>query len=366
MDVRLPEPLSFSGNVAENFRRFKQSFEIYMVASGKCEKEDKIKIALLLNLLGEEGLEVFNTLKLTEVQKSNYDTVLAELEQYLTPKRNVVYERFLFYKRKQEEGESFDHFLTDLKKLSQSCEFGAASNDSMIRDRIVLGINSKELQEKLLHMEDLNLNRAIRICRANELAKVQLREVQEQCSAEAVKVDQLNKGSKTGFQRAKVPAAEGGYQRDNRGGELYQCGRCGRKHGPRQCQAYGRRCQKCAQYGHFARFCKSTRGNVRLVKEVQEQEPNTDTEDEKDQAFLVCTIKVSEVKSNHEWMEKLVLNGVCPIQFKIDTGSQVNIISINVLKRLHDKTIPILNTKLILETFGGFFDNTCRSSILRL
>jgi len=58
-------------------------------------------------------LEVFNTLKLTEAQKSNYDTVLAELEQYLTPKRNVVYERFLFYKRKQEEGESFDPFLTD-------------------------------------------------------------------------------------------------------------------------------------------------------------------------------------------------------------------------------------------------------------
>lgn len=86
------------------------------------------------------------------------------------------------------------------------------------------------------------------------------------------------------------------------------------------------------------------------MKEVQEQEPNTDTEDEKDQTFLVCTIKVSEVKSNHEWMDKLVLNGVCPIQFKIDTGSQVNIISINVLKRLHDKTIPILNTKLILET----------------
>lgn len=54
---------------------------------------------------------------------------------------------------------------------------------------------------------------------------MQLKEVQEPCSAEAIKVDQLNK---TTFQRAKVLAAEYGYQRVNRGGELYLCGKCGR------------------------------------------------------------------------------------------------------------------------------------------
>lgn len=59
---QLPEPLSLQGNIAENWRRWKQRFELYMVASEKNEKSNEVKAAIFLHLAGPEALEVFNTL----------------------------------------------------------------------------------------------------------------------------------------------------------------------------------------------------------------------------------------------------------------------------------------------------------------
>ncbi|XP_035234278.1 uncharacterized protein LOC118206119 [Stegodyphus dumicola] len=141
---RPPQGLSFDGNVAENWRRFKQRFQIYMKASGNASKDSDVKVALFLNAAGEEAVEVFNTLNLSTGDQGNYEKVLERFEAFTTPRTNVVVERFLFNKRKQEEGELFDCFVTDLKKLVKSCEFGEQS-DSVIRDRIVLGVSDASL-----------------------------------------------------------------------------------------------------------------------------------------------------------------------------------------------------------------------------
>ena len=50
--------------------------------------------------------------------------ILAKFEQYTNPRKNVAYERHMFNKRVQGSTESIDAYLTDLKILSQSCEFG--------------------------------------------------------------------------------------------------------------------------------------------------------------------------------------------------------------------------------------------------
>ena len=42
-ETRLPGPLSLEGNIAENWRRFYQEFEIYMISAEKTEKKDEVK-----------------------------------------------------------------------------------------------------------------------------------------------------------------------------------------------------------------------------------------------------------------------------------------------------------------------------------
>ena len=56
-----PGALNLSGNLSENWRRFKQQFQIYLIATGIDQKEDKIKASTVLRVIGPEALELFNT-----------------------------------------------------------------------------------------------------------------------------------------------------------------------------------------------------------------------------------------------------------------------------------------------------------------
>ena len=61
-----PSALSFDGNTSENWRRFRQQYEIYLTASASEKKDDTVKIAILLNFAGEDAIEVpLNSLSVT-------------------------------------------------------------------------------------------------------------------------------------------------------------------------------------------------------------------------------------------------------------------------------------------------------------
>ena len=56
-----PSALVLTGNVAENWRRFKQQFEIYEIASGWARKDGKVRTTTLMDVAGSEALQVYNT-----------------------------------------------------------------------------------------------------------------------------------------------------------------------------------------------------------------------------------------------------------------------------------------------------------------
>lgn len=109
-------PLSFEGNVAENWRCFKQKFEIYLVATGYEEKSKKKKACILLNLAGEQAIEMYNTFTYNEGEsKEDIEVVVTKFEEQCNLKRNVTYERHVFNKRSQVSTETIDAFVTELR-----------------------------------------------------------------------------------------------------------------------------------------------------------------------------------------------------------------------------------------------------------
>ena len=99
---------------------------------------------------------------------------LKALEAYFKPKTNVVYERFLFNSATQSSEEGIDEFVNRLRKMASSCKYGALT-DEMIRDRIVIGVRDKDSKLRLLKEDELDLNKALSICRSNEAASKQLK-----------------------------------------------------------------------------------------------------------------------------------------------------------------------------------------------
>ena len=59
-----PEPLSFTGNVAQNWRDFAEQLQWFLEGTESTEKGDKAKIGIMLSYAGKEAREIYKTLPL--------------------------------------------------------------------------------------------------------------------------------------------------------------------------------------------------------------------------------------------------------------------------------------------------------------
>ncbi|GFO22430.1 polyprotein [Plakobranchus ocellatus] len=172
--------LHLEGNIAENWRKW------YLEASELDKKPKKQQKAILLHTKGPDTLELINTFTFSEEEGiDDISVIMQKFEEHCKPKGNLIYDRHQFLTKQQQEGESFDQFVTELKRLSADCEFRELK-DSLIRDRFVCGIHSAQLKERMLRDSDVTLVKAITLGRAEENAKQQLAEMRE-TKVEAVK-----------------------------------------------------------------------------------------------------------------------------------------------------------------------------------
>ena len=144
--MRIPPALNFEGNMKEKWTKWKQKFQHYLVASGLDSKSQERQVAVLLNVIGEEALEKYNTFGLSVEDNKNLQAVLTAFENYCSPKANETIDRHLFFSRQQQAGENFVNYLTELKTLSAPCGFGDL-RDSLIKDRIIGGVRDSELKK---------------------------------------------------------------------------------------------------------------------------------------------------------------------------------------------------------------------------
>ncbi|XP_036345642.1 uncharacterized protein LOC118754876, partial [Rhagoletis pomonella] len=176
--MKTPPPLTFDGNTKEKWKKWKQKFDLYMKATELDKKEEDRKVAVFLHVIGDEALEKYNTFGLSEADDKKLNAVIKAFEDFCSPKANETVERHVFFTRAQQSGENFTNYLTDLKTLSATCGFGHLK-DSLIKNRVVCGIRDSELRNRLLREENLDLDKCIQICRAVELADMQMKTIGE-------------------------------------------------------------------------------------------------------------------------------------------------------------------------------------------
>ena len=168
--VQPPESFTFSS--PEEWPKWARRFERFRSASGLSTKGEVVQVNTLLYSMGDEADDILRSFKLSSDELKKYDTVKAKFDQHFVKKRNVIFERAKFNMRKQEEGEPVDAFVTDLYALAEHCSFGAL-HDEMIRDRLVVGLLSARLSEKLQLDAEFTLEKAITQVRQAEAIKFQ-------------------------------------------------------------------------------------------------------------------------------------------------------------------------------------------------
>lgn len=158
--------------------RWKEEFLTYMKAIDGDRMGNERKKNILLHCLGSEGQAVFRNLPAVQEDLSSFEDVLAHMECRFKPTTSIALNRYTFYTRTQRETESFDDFLTALRALAISCNFGVIC-DEMIRNQIIVNVRSKRTQEQLWVLGNPNLHDTIATAKAFEQSARWMKTVEE-------------------------------------------------------------------------------------------------------------------------------------------------------------------------------------------
>ena len=132
----VPSAMVCKGDLTSNWEFFKQQWQDYEVATGLDQKSQAIRVATFRSVMGEDCLQIFLNLNFGD-EEITITSSLSALEDYFLPKRNVVYERYVFNSCIQTPEETVDGYVNRLRKLASSCLFGTLTEE-MIRDRLVV------------------------------------------------------------------------------------------------------------------------------------------------------------------------------------------------------------------------------------
>lgn len=274
IEFKMPSPLQFDsvGNMLGKWINFKQQLKIFITAAGLDRVSELRKSAILLNCMGPEGQNIYyNLMKKSNSDTPKFDDLVKEFDAYFEPKQNELINTFKFNNRIQTEGESFDSFYSDLRRLVKNCNFQDLE-ERMLRDRIVIGIFDKKVQKKLLESSNLTLDLAVDRCRAAELSEEHMKTMQRHEESLMVDVVQSQR-PEVKYNSNYSKDKNDGNSKNNYSRQLYRCKKCAYEHGPRRCPAFGKTCTICKKLNHFAQGCRFKK--VDFVEQSKENGDNS-------------------------------------------------------------------------------------------
>ena len=140
------EPRAEPHTLSVRWKRWKRSFDLYVLAKGIVE--DRQTVALLLHTAGQEVQDLYFTLAGPEEELRDYKDVVELLDSYFVPKVNVPFERHVFRQMEQQSHEKVDQFVCRLRQKAITCEF--ANVDETIRDQLIEKCRDGRLRRKFL------------------------------------------------------------------------------------------------------------------------------------------------------------------------------------------------------------------------
>ena len=225
----------------EGWQNYVERLEFFFQANSITDGAKKR--AILLSSCGPEPYNLFRGLCAPgKPADKSFQELVDLMQAHQHPKPNPIAERFMFNTRDRLPEESVSVYMASLRRLTEHCGYGEQI-DSMLRDRLVCGINNERIQQRLLSEgESLTLARAIEISQAMESAAHNSSAIQNFQKRQNADIHKVSQG-------------------------LNDCFRCGGKHDSNSCRFKEEECFYCKKKGHTMRVCrKKAKSNKTQVK----------------------------------------------------------------------------------------------------
>ena len=363
-----------ASTVSVKWKSWLEEFDAYadsrgLFLEGSTAERKAQRRALLLFSAGPTVRETFKTFPETG-KKEDYQKAVDALNAHYVVKPNATFQRHLFRKTRQEDGETVAQYVTRLRQASVGCNYVTADLDNQILDQVVQYCKSDKLRRRLLEKGgELKLNDALSMAVALETVEGQFHTMKLKDNSNQPKFGQVNRLSHTSSygKPRNMPAQE--YDHD------YECYRCGNKgHFGKDpcCPARGKTCAKCGGKDHFAKKCKSKlkqgdnqnkttsfkgnagekgkssyqknrfgqkkRGNIRHVEgdSDSESDDHDGQSEQKNYQFAL--------NDTHHEKVPVVIGGIT-VPVIVDSGSDSNVIDRELWEHLKQKNIKCTSKK---------------------
>ena len=221
----------------------------------------------------------------TEVETMPFTDIETVLKNYLQPReRLVIAEQSKFVAITRRNGESSGSFLAKLREASRFCVFGKLKTVDhpeayIIQLRFIAGLQNSKQEMKILEYLQNKPEATI-----DDILLV----IQQREQTVHFVTKQSEPTESVSFVR------NGSRQRKNdwTGKKTHYthifskaCPKCGTKHEPRSCPAFGKKCNSCKRPNHFAKMCRTKRQSTNFV--VNGSKANEIEESASDYSFFI-------------------------------------------------------------------------------
>ena len=135
-------------------------------------------LIVFLSTIGPQAYKLLSSLVApASPSEKSYDDLVRAMTDHHSPPASEILQRYHFHTRFRQQGETVATYMSELRAIAQWCNFGQ-SLESMLRDRLVVGIDNESIQRLLLAETDLSFKRALEIAQSLEAAAKNAKEIQ--------------------------------------------------------------------------------------------------------------------------------------------------------------------------------------------
>ncbi|XP_037273492.2 uncharacterized protein LOC119165415 [Rhipicephalus microplus] len=335
---------------ASDWTAYKERLTSFLIVN---KVPDSDKVHAFLSIIGPRTYGLLKSLAAPDLPSGkSFEQLKSLLDAHLAPKPSTIGERAKFYRRAQHEGESLPEYVAELRKLSQSCQFGA-NLDEALRDRFVCGLLREDVQRVLFTEDDkLTFPRAVERALAMEAAR---KNVAETRVVESVATQLHKMEGECNYDPADLYEAQA-----ISGKQRLACYRCGSpSHTHSVCPHVNNTCYKCGKKGHIQRACRSNgqycggyqqKRRVKTLKVVTQVPP----------------IGVSEQVASGRTpiFVGLKIDGAL-VEMELDTGAAVSIMPYKQFKQQFPSA-RCGPTDIVLRTYTGALVQPCGVAVVKV
>ncbi|PIK56483.1 hypothetical protein BSL78_06598 [Apostichopus japonicus] len=324
----------------EEWIQYVEGLEHFFAANSIADEVKKRSI--FLSIVGPDSYKLLrNSVSPEKPGEKTFTELVEIMTKHQSPPQSETVQRCKFNSRFRKSGESIATFVSELKSLSEFCNYGNTLN-GMLRDRLVCGINDDRIQRNLLAQPKLTFAKALEIATSQETAArnaQHLKEAFQQPLATPLTQESVMHIPK-GHKGQKVTAQSEKYRNRKEWSSKQKCYRCGNNnHEQKDCWFKDKDCHNCGKRGHIAKVCWS---KISKVKQV-----NEDTGQANDKLFDLFNVNDGRAPLAVD----IKIDGQS-VRMEVDTGASMSIVSEKTFKANWPNK-EWHKTDIVLRTYTG-------------